>query len=342
MGELKCHIVRDLLPLYQDGLLSEESRLDIEEHLKECADCRELYEKIHSDLAEETENTAVQDIDYLKKVKRKNHQKIILAAVLTIAAIAGIWAAQVFYIGKEAKPEDIAWQCFQDDGRIYVMMTAVNAADGFRNLNIAPVSADNAGNYDITVKKVLLSPLSTGGCEVSFAIDEVKQITLCGEVLWQDGIGIIPKVSKLYQAHTPYIGDLSAIGRVAGALNIAERCGNYKNELHTSSEPYSWSFDFTEQLSEKWQEEELNYQMEKNAYFLVALIDNLSVVEWSYTDYKGNFREKSVSLEELEEKLPALYDNYNQKMQTSFEAKASLKDYAASLRDLQILYNVLQ
>ena len=75
MGELKCHIVRDLLPLYQDGLLSEESRLDIEEHLKECADCRELYEKIHSDLAEETENTAVQDIDYLKKVKRKNHQK---------------------------------------------------------------------------------------------------------------------------------------------------------------------------------------------------------------------------------------------------------------------------
>ena len=342
MGKIECHIVRDLLPMYQDELLSDESRKDVEEHLAECADCHTLYEKMHSDLAKETEHTETKDIDYLKKVKRKNHQKIILAALLTVAAIAGIWAAQVFYIGKEAKPGDISWQCFQDDGRIYVHMMATDSAAGFRNLNIAPVSAENEGNYDITLKKVLISPLSTGEWEVSFEIDEVKQITLCGAVIWQDGVGIIPKVSQLYQAHTPYIGNLVAIGDVARALNIAERCGNYKTELHTSSEPYSWSFDFTEPLSEKWQEEEIDYQMEKNAYFLVALIDNLSVVEWSYTDHKGDLQEKSISLEELEAKLPALYDKYNQKMQTSLEMQNSLKSYADSLKELQILYNVLQ
>ena len=42
MGELKCHIVRDLLPLYNDDLLSEESRAEVEQHLKTCEDCANI------------------------------------------------------------------------------------------------------------------------------------------------------------------------------------------------------------------------------------------------------------------------------------------------------------
>ena len=33
---MNCEIVRDLLPLYADGLCSEESRRAVEEHLKSC------------------------------------------------------------------------------------------------------------------------------------------------------------------------------------------------------------------------------------------------------------------------------------------------------------------
>ena len=342
MGELKCHIVRDLLPLYNDDLLSEESRAEVEQHLKTCENCANIYRQMNSKLEPLQTETAREDIDYLKKVKRKNHKNIILAAVAAVVAVVGIWAAQTFYIGRAAVPGDISWQCFQDDGRIYLDMMAKDSASGFRHWNIAPTNAEDEGYIDITAKKVLISPLSTGGHEFSFEIGEVKQISLFGEVVWQDGVGIIPKVSALYKAHTPYVGDLSAIGRVAQALNIAEVCGNYKNELHTSSEPYSWSFDFTEILSEQWQEDELNYQMEKNAYFLVALIDNLRVVEWTYTDYQGNFVEKSISIEELEAKLPQLFSEYNEKYQTDFTAKSSLKSYADSQKDLQILYNVVR
>ena len=39
--KMKCEVVRDLLPLYVDGVVSEESRKMIEEHLEECDDCRE-------------------------------------------------------------------------------------------------------------------------------------------------------------------------------------------------------------------------------------------------------------------------------------------------------------
>ena len=33
---LPCYIVSDLLPLYQEDILSEETKKDIDEHLKKC------------------------------------------------------------------------------------------------------------------------------------------------------------------------------------------------------------------------------------------------------------------------------------------------------------------
>ena len=44
--KLLCEIVQDLLPLYEDGLCSEASQTSIEEHLKECQECRELLESM--------------------------------------------------------------------------------------------------------------------------------------------------------------------------------------------------------------------------------------------------------------------------------------------------------
>lgn len=39
---LKCEVIRDLLPLYIDECCSSESKRLVEEHLKECGECRQL------------------------------------------------------------------------------------------------------------------------------------------------------------------------------------------------------------------------------------------------------------------------------------------------------------
>ena len=39
--KIPCDIIQDLLPLYADGLTRENTGKEIEEHLKECALCRE-------------------------------------------------------------------------------------------------------------------------------------------------------------------------------------------------------------------------------------------------------------------------------------------------------------
>ena len=44
MNKISCDICKDLMPLVKDGIASEESRLAVEEHLKECETCKAVYD----------------------------------------------------------------------------------------------------------------------------------------------------------------------------------------------------------------------------------------------------------------------------------------------------------
>lgn len=50
MKEINCSVVSDLLPLYTEGMVSEDTRAAIEEHISECAECREKLEAEREEL----------------------------------------------------------------------------------------------------------------------------------------------------------------------------------------------------------------------------------------------------------------------------------------------------
>ncbi len=69
--ELACEIVRDLLPLYVDGMVSDVSKENIENHLEHCNGCNEIYHDMVFDLEMETPQKEVQDVKrFLKKTKK--------------------------------------------------------------------------------------------------------------------------------------------------------------------------------------------------------------------------------------------------------------------------------
>ena len=51
MSEITCSVIKDLLPLYADGVVSEDTRRIVAEHLENCADCRKIYESMTSQVA---------------------------------------------------------------------------------------------------------------------------------------------------------------------------------------------------------------------------------------------------------------------------------------------------
>lgn len=94
----QCKIIEDLLPLYHDGVCSEESRQMIEEHLAQCAQCRSLLSKIDQELAAPAEAEDVKLLEGIGRAVRKVRKKalatgaaIVLAVVLLLFAGVSAW-----------------------------------------------------------------------------------------------------------------------------------------------------------------------------------------------------------------------------------------------------------
>ena len=59
-----CNVIQDLLPLYCDDACSAESRRLVEEHLKECDDCRETYQLMQAALPASAAHTYILIVYY--------------------------------------------------------------------------------------------------------------------------------------------------------------------------------------------------------------------------------------------------------------------------------------
>ena len=46
--KLPCKVIEDMLPMYYDGVCSDESATLVEEHLKECPQCSRVLADLHS------------------------------------------------------------------------------------------------------------------------------------------------------------------------------------------------------------------------------------------------------------------------------------------------------
>ena len=95
--KLSCKVIEDMLPMYYDGVCSEESAALVEEHLKECPHCSHILSELRSDIAAPEKN--VDDIKPLKKIqksykKMKAHWLIALVVILLLIPVA-------FWVGAE-------------------------------------------------------------------------------------------------------------------------------------------------------------------------------------------------------------------------------------------------
>ena len=80
----ECKIVEDLLPLYAEDLVSEESGAFIREHAANCPGCEKLIQRMKL-LAPEPEP----DPEQYKSALRRDSRKMVVKGLLTFLLIAG-------------------------------------------------------------------------------------------------------------------------------------------------------------------------------------------------------------------------------------------------------------
>lgn len=95
MKKVSCEVIRDLLPLYEDGAASQEAQDMVREHLKDCPACREELRKMRTPLSlplEQDEEMWKRYAEKRAKLQRKRRKKIaIAAAVLAVIVLACLW-----------------------------------------------------------------------------------------------------------------------------------------------------------------------------------------------------------------------------------------------------------
>ncbi len=88
----ECSVVRDILPLYFENMLSEDTAAFVKEHLESCSECSAEFETIKAGKEIETNskiqsNTEEDMLNVLKSFRRKFRRKLFRAAAVTAAIL---------------------------------------------------------------------------------------------------------------------------------------------------------------------------------------------------------------------------------------------------------------
>ena len=125
--QLTCDIVGDLLPLYHDDVVSEDTREAVGRHLAACEKCLKEYEILkekipETDGNEEEGKKENQTRSFLKKVRKQGVLKGVIAAVIAVAFLAGMGyvLTEVPLIEASAKSVSVE-HVFEEEGNFFIV-----------------------------------------------------------------------------------------------------------------------------------------------------------------------------------------------------------------------------
>ena len=85
--KVDCNVIKDLLPLYNDNVASEGTKVLVEEHLAQCENCKQYLENIKDDEKDLSIDETKVIKDFEGKIKRKKIIAIVTSIILTLLFI---------------------------------------------------------------------------------------------------------------------------------------------------------------------------------------------------------------------------------------------------------------
>lgn len=156
-----CNLIRDLLPLYHDGICSDESNEIIKAHLAECDGCKEYYDRLcKSDgivAVPQSSESEIKKADSFKGIKKRLRRKQIFVGAAVFAAVV-VLALSIIGALKSTTKEIVY------NGNITVSMT-----DGSL---IGRLAGNEANNLEI--KRVELSVGEKPSTYIFFGLSGTK------------------------------------------------------------------------------------------------------------------------------------------------------------------------
>ena len=218
--KISCNVIEDLLPLYHDNVCSNDSRLLVAEHLKECENCRSLLSKIDDNM--KVTDTCIDDSKPLKAIRdtwEKSKKKAFVKG--SIIAIVVCMLLMGGYLGLTQ------WKCIPVSPNLLEVTEVSQLSDGRiiyhlnvkdkKNFHFVKFTINEDGSYYITPMRSMIEwkqSTETGLFKDYFMIDISENnayqqdhgdgivINSCyigpqddGILIWKEGMEL-PKANK--------------------------------------------------------------------------------------------------------------------------------------------------
>lgn len=141
MSEISCNTIKDILPLYVDEVVSDDTRNIVSKHLEYCENCRKKYESMKSEVSIPIENNAKPLKQFKNAWKRK---KIVLICSTVIITVAIVCCA-IFAFNHFAYKDEIAV-----NGAVYTQSG--------KNITTLPVGSTELGMLNSITHRTTSNP----------------------------------------------------------------------------------------------------------------------------------------------------------------------------------------
>ncbi len=154
MSKISCNVIKDILPLYVDDVVSEDTKSVVEEHLETCTACKAemeaMVENIAIPIAGDCNKEEGEFINRIKKTFRKKKIWIsLVSATLTVAMAFGLYC--YMRIPTELMPyEEAPIEIVEYDGNIY----SVCKGKEFESVSVCQsesIYEDGREKYDVLI-----------------------------------------------------------------------------------------------------------------------------------------------------------------------------------------------
>ncbi len=97
MNDIKCTIIQDVLPLYIDEVVSQDTKEMVKEHLQHCDKCQQEYYLMKQDLYLPVEKPSPLFNNISKKFRKKKVMVSIVSVLVTLFITAGAFSYVFYY-----------------------------------------------------------------------------------------------------------------------------------------------------------------------------------------------------------------------------------------------------
>lgn len=315
-NNLTCEIVEDLMPSYIDGLTSEVTNKAVREHLSQCGKCNAKLDTMSEPYSEDKIEQEKQEIDFLKKNRRKNiRTKLIsLLAVVLVVAVA---VCTLPYGEKVNFTDDQLLYNLEVEGNTFrltlipkdkdMIITEINkVVYGIGSNESEYAGVTTPGDKDVTAVEVdgEKHDLLEKGVEVigrkrtlfenytkttwEYTYEDIKTFKLEDTILWEDGEYISDITAKLFWLK-PYQTKYKLLDDYADAIGLKNYIGAY--EIKDKTKEDELKIHIINELMPQ-QAKEKESLMKKYSYVFLSMKPTINSVTFEYEIFNSDGDDK--------------------------------------------------